>query len=53
MSEKKPRIMVAMECSVCGSKNYRTSKNRAKAERLELKKFCRKCNKLTLHKESR
>ena len=53
MSEKKPRVSVALECSACGARNYRTSKNRAKAERLELKKFCAKCNKLTLHKESR
>jgi large subunit ribosomal protein L33 len=42
-----------MECSECGARNYRTNKETRGAERIELKKFCRKERKHTLHKESR
>jgi large subunit ribosomal protein L33 len=38
---------------VCGNRNYRTNKETRGADRLELKKFCRKERKHTLHKESR
>ncbi|MBI2797723.1 50S ribosomal protein L33 [Candidatus Saccharibacteria bacterium] len=51
---KKPRAKVTLECSVCGSRNYRTSKNSLNTtQRLELKKVCKKCGKTTLHKESK
>ena len=48
------REYVWLECTVCGNRNYRTSKETRGANRLELKKFCRsKCRKHTMHKESR
>jgi large subunit ribosomal protein L33 len=47
------REYVWLECSVCGSRNYRTNKETRGADRLELKKFCRKERKHTPHKESR
>ncbi len=47
------REYVWMECSVCGNRNYRTQKETRGADRIELKKFCRKERKHTLHKESR
>ncbi len=50
MNDKKKVILT---CSVCLSRNYVTNKNSNKAERLELNKFCPKCNKHTLHKETK
>jgi large subunit ribosomal protein L33 len=47
------REYVWLECTVCGSRNYRTPKETRGADRLELKKFCRKERKHTPHKESR
>jgi large subunit ribosomal protein L33 len=47
------REHVWLECTVCGARNYRTEKETRGAERLELKKFCRKERKHTAHKESR
>jgi large subunit ribosomal protein L33 len=47
------REYVWLECTVCGSRNYRAQKETRGADRLELKKFCRKERKHTLHKESR
>jgi large subunit ribosomal protein L33 len=47
------REYVWLECTVCGARNYRTEKETRGAERLELKKFCRKERKHTAHKESR
>jgi large subunit ribosomal protein L33 len=47
------REYVWLECSVCGSRNYRTNKETRGADRLELKKYCRKERKHTPHKESR
>jgi large subunit ribosomal protein L33 len=47
------REYVWLECIVCGARNYRTPKETRGADRLELKKFCRKERKHTAHKESR
>jgi large subunit ribosomal protein L33 len=47
------REYVWLECTVCSARNYRTQKETRGAERLELKKFCRKERKHTPHKESR
>jgi large subunit ribosomal protein L33 len=47
------REYVWLECTVCSARNYRTCKETRGAERLELKKFCRKERKHTPHKESR
>lgn len=46
--------MVTMECAECKEKNYFTSKNkRNTAEKLELKKRCKRCGKVTKHKEGK
>lgn len=45
---------VILTCSVCLSRNYSTHRNKkSKVERLEVKKFCKKCNAHTLHKETK
>ena len=50
MKEKKKVILT---CSVCLSRNYSTNKNSSNAKRIELMKYCPKCNKHTLHKETK
>jgi large subunit ribosomal protein L33 len=47
------REFVWLECQSCNSRNYRTPKETRGADRLELKKYCRKERKHTPHKESR
>ncbi|PKK87337.1 MAG: 50S ribosomal protein L33 [Tenericutes bacterium HGW-Tenericutes-8] len=48
------REKVILICEECLSRNYNTTKNKqTQKERLEIKKFCTKCNKHTLHKESK
>ena len=44
---------VILTCSVCLSRNYSTNKNNNNKQRIELMKFCPKCNKHTLHKETK
>lgn len=46
------RLPIALSCSSCGARNYKTTKARGQAP-LELKKFCKTCNAHTLHKESK
>ena len=43
------REYVWLECTACGARNYRTQKETRGADRLELKKFCRKERKHTPH----
>jgi len=48
------RDKVTLVCSECFSRNYQTEKNKYNTkEKLELTKFCPKCNKHTLHKEGK
>ncbi|HUT36742.1 MAG TPA: 50S ribosomal protein L33 [Planctomycetota bacterium] len=48
------RDYVTLECTECGEQNYRTSKRlKGGTARLELKKFCRRDRRHTLHKERR
>ena len=52
MADKNNKVILT--CSVCLSRNYTTSRNKAqKTERLELSKYCPKCGKHTLHKETK
>jgi len=51
---KDAREVVTLECEVCKERNYQTEKNtKLQKERLQLKKFCPKCKKHTLHKEAK
>lgn len=51
-SQVNERIMLA--CTECKERNYATTKNkRNNPERIELMKFCPKCGKRTLHKETK
>lgn len=45
---------VILVCAECLSRNYSIKKNkRTNVERLEIKKFCKKCGRHTLHKETK
>lgn len=45
---------VVLTCSECLSRNYVTTKNKkTNTQRLEVKKYCPKCGKHTLHKETK
>lgn len=45
---------VTLICTECLSRNYTTYKNsKTNSERLELNKYCKKCGKHTLHKETK
>jgi large subunit ribosomal protein L33 len=49
-----PREIIQLQCTDCKDKNYSTTKNRKTTpDRLEMKKFCRKCRKHTAHKEAK
>ncbi|CAM2920429.1 50S ribosomal protein L33 [Dellaglioa sp. BT-FLS60] len=44
---------VALACIVCGSRNYIVAAKPSRTERLEVNKFCKYCNKHTLHRETK
>jgi large subunit ribosomal protein L33 len=49
-----PRDNIVLQCGDCKSRNYVTTKNKKTTpERLEFKKFCRRCRKHTDHKETK
>ncbi|MFN2127489.1 MAG: 50S ribosomal protein L33 [Anaerolineales bacterium] len=48
------RDIITLECTECKQRNYTTTKNkRLHPQRVEFKKYCRFCNKHTVHKETR
>ena len=44
---------VILACEICLSRNYTTNRSKNSSKRLELKKFCKKCGKITLHRETK
>ncbi len=48
------RQKVILVCEECLSRNYTTTKNKQTTpERLEFLKYCPRCNKKTVHKETK
>ena len=48
------RENVILECTECGEENYITTRNKRKhPEKLEVKKYCPRLRKMTLHKEKK
>ncbi|GMV18633.1 MAG: 50S ribosomal protein L33 [Polyangiaceae bacterium] len=48
------RLRVALACEVCGERNYKTTiARREGSQPLCLKKFCKTCERHTVHKESK
>ena len=49
-----PRDKIILGCTECKKRNYFTTKNkRLHPERVEWKKYCPRCNKHQLHKETK
>lgn len=55
MAKKKgARIIITLACTECKERNYTTEKNRHNDPgRLELRKYCPRCRRHTLHREVR
>jgi len=58
MAKKGAREIVAMVCEVCKSQNYVTMRNKVNMQtkkgetKLKLNKYCKRCKKVTPHKET-
>lgn len=52
MAKKAKKADVPLACSECKERNYYTPKSKAiEKNKLELKKYCPRCRKHTVHKE--
>jgi len=47
------RIRIVLACSVCGARNYKSTKTLRESNTLSLKKFCSHCNQHTVHIEGK
>lgn len=47
------RKKVILLCDICLSRNYTFFKSPNSDRKLEMKKYCSKCNKHTIHEETR
>lgn len=48
------RVDITLKCTECGEENYISTKNkRNQPQRIDLKKYCPKCNKQTIHREKK
>jgi large subunit ribosomal protein L33 len=57
MAKKGAREIVGLVCSVCKSQNYVTERNKVNMDtkgkgKLQIKKYCKNCRKVQLHKET-
>ncbi|MCS7251104.1 MAG: 50S ribosomal protein L33 [Anaerolineae bacterium] len=51
---KEVRMVITLACTECKERNYTTQKNRNNdPNRLELRKYCPKCRKHVLHRETK
>jgi large subunit ribosomal protein L33 len=54
VEQKERRLPIALVCSVCHARNYKTTKARKDgAPALKLKKFCKTCDSHTTHEETK
>uniref|UniRef100_A0A7C3MKF6 Large ribosomal subunit protein bL33 n=1 Tax=Dictyoglomus thermophilum TaxID=14 RepID=A0A7C3MKF6_DICTH len=48
------RVIITLACTECKERNYTTEKNKKNdPDRLELKKYCPRCRRHTVHREVR
>ncbi len=48
------RTNITLVCTECKERNYDTSKNKKNdPDRMEIKKYCSRCKKHTVHKEGK
>jgi len=49
-----PRDIITLACTECKRRNYTTTKNKKNTpDRVEHTKYCRRCRKHTVHRETR
>ena len=54
MNRMKKKTKVGLACTDCGSRNYSKYKSaKLQTKRLEIKKYCSRCDEHTIHKETR
>jgi large subunit ribosomal protein L33 len=54
VAKKENRVIVTLACTECKERNYTSEKNRKNdSGRIELNKYCRRCRKHTMHRETR
>ncbi|NDJ78375.1 MAG: 50S ribosomal protein L33 [Chloroflexi bacterium] len=55
MAKKKDvRMVIHLACTECKERNYTTEKNRRNdTARIELNKYCSRCRKHTMHRETK
>ncbi|CAN5121974.1 hypothetical protein BH09PAT1_BH09PAT1_0800 [soil metagenome] len=54
MAKKHSRTKIGLVCTVCSRLNYVTEKSKITTpEPLKLNKYCKKCKKVTAHKEEK
>jgi len=54
MAKKEVRITIHIACTDCKERNYTSEKSkRNDPNRLELQKYCKRCQKHTLHRETK
>jgi large subunit ribosomal protein L33 len=54
MAKKDVRQVIYLACTECKERNYTTEKNRRNdPNRLEFNKYCHRCQKHTLHRETK
>jgi large subunit ribosomal protein L33 len=54
MAKKDIRVVIHLACTECKERNYTSQKNRRNdTNRLEFKKYCKRCRKHTLHRETK
>ncbi|MGD9100623.1 MAG: 50S ribosomal protein L33 [Anaerolineae bacterium] len=54
MAKKAIRMVIRLACTECRERTYTTEKNRRNdSARLELKKYCPRCQTHTLHREAK
>lgn len=48
------RVNITLACTSCKMRNYTNKKNKRKhPDRMELRKFCPRCNAHTVHRETK
>jgi large subunit ribosomal protein L33 len=54
VAKKEDRLVITLACTECRERNYTSTKNRRNdADRIELRKFCRRCRVHRTHRETR
>ena len=50
---KVKRDIIALKCEECGSRNYTSYKTKNMKDKMSKEKYCSKCSKHTVHKETK